>query len=339
MSFPFLYQLQNATYAGLSAGSWKVAVVDMDESGLTNAQVHALQAQGKVVYTYISIGEAEDYRDYWIDGHWSTSKPSFVLRVNPDWPGNYSVKFWDPTWQSIMFARVDHAIALGYDGMYLDIVDAYEVAVVRAAYTGADIRQDMISFVIALSQHAKAIDPNFMVIPQNAVGLLALNESNPGVPNGAYLAAIDGIGVEDLWYDDNHPSSWTSGDVAFIQNAINANKFVLATSYPTVPTFQDTFITNAINAGFIPFVGNRDLNGVIPSIDNSIEARMVGHDIDTPWNVAAAAAPGQIAHPGVIVHTAAEIVPSDSTGSFDPNDHMLIENGGLMPVEQSLFGF
>jgi uncharacterized protein (TIGR01370 family) len=280
---PFLYQLQNESYSLLSSQSFKVAVVDMDDANLTASQVNTLHTQGKTLYTYLSIGEAEDYRDYWIDGNWSQQKPSFVLGENSDWPGNYSVKFWDYTWQSIMFGRVADAVANGYDGMYLDIVDAYEVAQVRHAYTGPDIRQAMIDFVVALSQYAKALDPDFKVIPQNAVGLLALTESNPDVPNTAYLNAIDGIGVEDLWYDGNSTSSWTSGDLEFIQNAVHAGKFVLATSYPTDDAKQDAFITNAINAGLIPFVADRDLTGVIDSIDLTIETRMQGHNINTPW--------------------------------------------------------
>jgi uncharacterized protein (TIGR01370 family) len=284
-TLPFLYQLQNASYASLSAQSFRAAVVDMDESGLTKSQLQNLNSEGKAVYTYLSIGEAEDYRAYWVNGHWSQQKPAFVLGENPDWPGNYSVKFWDPTWQAIMFARVDAAIALGYDGMYLDIVDAYQVAQVRAAYTGADIRQAMINFVVALSQHAKALDPSFKVIPQNAVGLLALNELNPSVPNSAYLKAIDGIGVEDLWYDGNSSASWTAGDLKFIQNAINAGKFVLATSYPTDDAKQNAFVTNAINAGLIPFVADRDLTGIIDPTDLTIEGRMLGHNINTPWTV------------------------------------------------------
>lgn len=185
-----------------------------------------------------------------------------------------------------MYSRIDEAIANGYDGMYLDIVDAYEVSQVANAYVGpGNVRQAMIDFVTALSGDAKAIDPDFKVIPQNAVGLLALNESNPGVPNAAYLGVIDGIGVEDLWYNGNKVSSWTADDLAFLQNAVHADKFVLATSYPTQDAKQDIFITNAINEGFIPFVGNRELTGVIDPSDLTIEARMAGHDIDTPWGL------------------------------------------------------
>ena len=135
MSLPFLYQLQNASYASLSATDFDFGVVDMDDAGLTAAQVAALEKQGKGLVSYVSIGEAEDYRDYWQSG-WNSKKPAFLLGENPDWPGNYSVKFWDPAWQKLMFARVDQAVKLGYQGVYLDIVDAYQIAQVQKAFPG-----------------------------------------------------------------------------------------------------------------------------------------------------------------------------------------------------------
>ena len=85
-TLPFLYQLQNATFQSLSAQSFNAAVIDMDKSGLSASQVHALQDQGKILFTYLSVGEAEDYRDYWSDGNWDQQKPSFVLGENPDGP-------------------------------------------------------------------------------------------------------------------------------------------------------------------------------------------------------------------------------------------------------------
>ncbi|MGO4917099.1 MJ1477/TM1410 family putative glycoside hydrolase [Pseudogemmobacter sp. W21_MBD1_M6] len=291
MTLPFLYQLQNANYKSLSASDFNVAVIDMDDASLTASQIDTLQQdQGKVLITYVSIGEAENYRDYWQDGNWSANAPSFLLGENPDWEGNYLVKFWDTEWQSTIFARVDEALTLGYNGIYLDIVDAYDVAQVKNAYPGTDaeLRQEMIDFVIALSDYAKAQDPNFLVVPQNAVGLLSVNENNPDSgPNTPYLDAIDGLGVEDLWYNGNNTSGWTSGDLEYIQNALNADKFVLATSYPTQDAKQETFIAKAIDAGLIPFVADRDLTGTIDPSNASIEAAMAGHGINTPWDLSA----------------------------------------------------
>ena len=286
MTLPFLYQLQKASYQTLSSKNFRIGVVDLDDANLSKSQVTSLtHNQDKIVLTYLSIGEAEDYRSYWTEGKWTQSKPGFLLGENPDWPGNYSVKFWDADWQDIMFSRVDEAVKLGYSGMYLDIVDAYEVAKVRKAYPGTNdqLRQEMIGFVTALSQHAKAQNPGFLVVPQNAVRLLALNENNPGgASNAAYLNAIDGLGVEDLWYDGNSTAGWTAGDLELIDHALGADKFVLATSYPTQDAKQETFINKAIAAGLIPFAADRDLTGVVDAINDSAEAKLAGKDVNFP---------------------------------------------------------
>ena len=74
----------------------------------------------------MSIGEAEDYRFYWRE-EWDDSGPSWLDVENADWPGNYKVRFWDSGWQSIMLQYADRILAAGFDGVYLDIIDAYEV--------------------------------------------------------------------------------------------------------------------------------------------------------------------------------------------------------------------
>ena len=207
-----------------------------------------------------------------------------MLGENPDWPGNYSVKFWDPAWQKLMYDRVDAAIHLGYQGVYLDIVDAYQVDAVRKAYPGSDaaLRQEMIDFVAGLSAHAKAQNPGFLVVPQNAVGLLAADENNPNVANTAYLKAIDGLGVEDLWYDGNTASGWTDGDLELIRLASAAGKFVLATSYPTQDAKQEAFVAHAVDAGLVPFVADRDLTGKIDPVNATIEARLAAQGVTVP---------------------------------------------------------
>jgi cysteinyl-tRNA synthetase, unknown class len=83
----------------------------------------------RLLIAYMSIGEAEDYRPYW-DPTWSFNPPSWLGATNPDWPGNYKVNYWDPLWQSYIYGQDDsythQLITSGFDGTYLDIIDAYE---------------------------------------------------------------------------------------------------------------------------------------------------------------------------------------------------------------------
>ena len=83
----------------------------------------------RLAVAYLSIGEAEDYRPYWED-EWNESPPSWLDRENPDWPGNYKVKYWEPDWQELIYGSDESALGyildLGFDGVYLDIIDAFE---------------------------------------------------------------------------------------------------------------------------------------------------------------------------------------------------------------------
>jgi len=91
----------------------------------------------RLVISYLSIGEAEDYRYYWDrswdrnrDGRPDAGAPDWLTGENPNWRGNYKVRYWDSDWQAILFGSgesyLDQIIALGFDGVYLDIVDAFD---------------------------------------------------------------------------------------------------------------------------------------------------------------------------------------------------------------------
>ncbi len=83
----------------------------------------------RLVIAYMSIGEAEDYRYYWQES-WKKSPPSWLAGENPYWQGNYKVRYWDENWKDIIFGSgtsyVDKIIDAGFDGVYLDIIDAFE---------------------------------------------------------------------------------------------------------------------------------------------------------------------------------------------------------------------
>lgn len=83
----------------------------------------------RLVICYMSIGEAEDYRYYW-QTEWNTSKPEWLDAENPDWAGNFKVKYWHPEWQAIIYGNdasyLKKILDANFDGVYLDIIDAFE---------------------------------------------------------------------------------------------------------------------------------------------------------------------------------------------------------------------
>lgn len=83
----------------------------------------------RLIISYMSIGEAEDYRYYWSDT-WKVGNPYWIEAENPDWEGNYKVKYWESEWQNIIYGNNDSylkkIIDSNFDGAYLDIIDAFE---------------------------------------------------------------------------------------------------------------------------------------------------------------------------------------------------------------------
>lgn len=83
----------------------------------------------RLVIAYMSIGEAESYRYYW-DDSWLAGLPGWLVDENPEWESNYKVRYWDEEWQALIYgdddAYLDMILNAGFDGVYLDIIDAFE---------------------------------------------------------------------------------------------------------------------------------------------------------------------------------------------------------------------
>lgn len=132
---PDQFASADAFISAIQATNYDALIIDAfyNEQLLTQTQVAQLKTKAnggqRLVIAYMSIGEAEDYRYYW-QSDWEPGSPSFVYAVNPDWEGNYKVAYWEPEWQSIIYgssnAYLDKLLASGFDGTYLDIIDAFE---------------------------------------------------------------------------------------------------------------------------------------------------------------------------------------------------------------------
>lgn len=275
----YLYQLHGANYSSLNNSNFKVAVIDYEDSRLTPAEVSELSSSGKTLFSYLSIGEAEDFRGYWASGNWSNSPPPFLLGENPNFEGAFHVKFWDKNWQQLVTQRLGEVIKQGYEGVYFDVVDVFNTPKVIAAYSAefpsGDIKKVMEDFVVSLSTFAKQLNPNFKIIPNNAGELLNIGTLNsataPLTPNTRFLNAIDGVGKESTFSaGDTYPVAWTAFDKHYLENALNAGKFVLSIEYPTTPALQQTVVDQMLQAGYIPFIANRALGNTVPEINSTL---------------------------------------------------------------------
>jgi cysteinyl-tRNA synthetase len=250
----FVYQLQNEKFEELLAENVSLLIVDPEngdgELQFTKEQIKQFKESGKIVLAYISIGEAENWRKYW-KKEWDRKPPTWIGEEDPEWEDNFYVQYWNPEWKSIVFQRLDQILPIGYDGVYLDMVDAYDYWEEKGYKNTKD---EMIKFVGEIRNKVKTINPDALIFPQNAVELLDSRE---------YLALIDGIGVEDTFYKDNKVPEWSEWDLSYLEKAIAANKTVLAVDYSTDPAIQCDFIKKSKEHGFIPYVSVRELDRIM----------------------------------------------------------------------------
>lgn len=138
----FLYLINSENFTSklafinaVKSTNYDVIIMDLffNEEQFTAVEINQLRnkANGgkRMVICYMSIGESENYRYYW-QPSWNTSKPVWMATENPDWPGNFKVKYWNEDWQKIIYKNdnsyLNKIIDANFDGVYLDIIDAFE---------------------------------------------------------------------------------------------------------------------------------------------------------------------------------------------------------------------
>jgi cysteinyl-tRNA synthetase, unknown class len=132
---PENFTTKQAFIDAINATNYDVIIMDyfFEDDAFTNAEITAMKLKNnggsRLIISYMSIGEAEDYRYYWQDA-WNSAQPEWIEVENPDWEGNYKVKYWNDDWKAIIYGNNDSYVKkildAGFDGVYLDIIDAFE---------------------------------------------------------------------------------------------------------------------------------------------------------------------------------------------------------------------
>ncbi len=129
-------------------------------------------------------------------------------------------------------------------------------------------RQEMREFVINLGAYAKEYVNDFIVIPQNGQELITdIGEAN-GIPQTAYLQAIDAAGREDMFYGYKNDDEKTPQENKqhLLDLSLLCEQYgieVLATDYCSTHSKMDNSYQVNEQNGFISFAANkRNLNNI-----------------------------------------------------------------------------
>jgi cysteinyl-tRNA synthetase len=181
--------------------------------------------------------------------------------VNPEWKGNFPVEYWRPEWKRILYgsptAYLDKIVDAGFDGVYLDLIEAYEHFEERRP----SARRDMVQLVREIADHARKTRgrADFGIFPQNGEPLADV----PG-----YLDIVTGIGREDLYYGnprDNEPSppSFTAEVERYLDRYVAAGKLVLTVDYTQRSTHVEDAYRRARERGYVPYATVRPLDRMV----------------------------------------------------------------------------
>ncbi len=297
------YQLQgySAGLEEIAASRFDLVVIDYSRFGdaaseFSREAIDRLRFEGpcgrRLVLGYLSIGEAESFRFYF-DPDWLDETglpvpgvaPEYLGPPNPDFPDNYKVRFWKKSWQRVLFgiqggpekSYLDRILDAGFDGVYLDIIDAFEFFGPEEIGGNNERRQagkDMVTLVRRIARYARKTTgrEDFLVVPQNGSNIIDPStypdarspERVAERQRRRYFRRIDGIGAEDTFFfgprENDNPFDPQEETVVLLHQFLAGDKVVLAIDYLSRPQKIERFYELVSERGYVPYVSRRDLD-------------------------------------------------------------------------------
>ncbi|KAB2850967.1 MAG: hypothetical protein F9K44_03165 [Hyphomicrobiaceae bacterium] len=263
------YYLSDLDIEQLAKSDADVLVIDYAKSGglvpFTKDEIARIKkkpnGEPRLVISYISIGEAENYRFYWRQDWTGDDMPGWHVAENCAWPRNHMVRFWHDGWKDIIWrgkkSYIKRIVEAGFDGVYLDRIDVWSELLAERPTA----REEMMAFVSALARTGRALKPGFIIIAQNAEDLLEVR---------AYRNVIDGLGKEDLLFGQSATGKRNSGglirkQLGHIRKLQWDFKPVLAVEYLTTKEAIEETRKELLRYGMVPTFAHRQLDGSDPT--------------------------------------------------------------------------
>ena len=247
------YKLQNYQDSDFKDVKDSTIVVDLYESIKpyklqSIKKLNTWNKNNNLTLAYMSIGEAEDYREYYPE-----LNKKLILEVNEQWPGNFTVKYWEPEWQAIIINYVDQIIDQGFNGTYLDIVDCFHRFDDKKLYA-----KRMAEFIIKIKAHSNKKDKKFEIIIQNGLDIINfLSEED----KNNFLSSISGASLEAHLNEEKKFKADRYYEKLFPIYS-NLNKKMYAIEYLSSEDEQAQFFEYAKKWKLIPLVTDPKLRGL-----------------------------------------------------------------------------
>jgi cysteinyl-tRNA synthetase len=164
----------------------------------------------------------------------------------------------------VILGYTDSIVEARFDGVYLDIIDAYEFFGPDGELPEReDAATEMLKLVERIAAVGRAQHSGFLIFPQNRSGILNVL---PMADRACYLQTVDGIGAEDSFYfgddDEDNPLDIQSETTDLLAAFDDAGRLVFAVDYLTDEAKIADFCARARNKGFVPLVTVRALDRV-----------------------------------------------------------------------------
>jgi len=137
----YLYMISTGAYItkqdminAIAATNFDLVIIDLffEDFEFTSTEIQQLKTKAnggsRLVISYMNVGAAESYRYYWKD-NWKLHSPNWLKKPYDGYEDEIWVKFWKKDWEEIIFGNEESytkkIINAGFDGVYLDNVEAY----------------------------------------------------------------------------------------------------------------------------------------------------------------------------------------------------------------------
>ncbi len=221
----------------------------LDPDAYSYSEIKALRSANKMVFAYLSVGEAEAYRKYYSE----IASSGLIIEENHNWKENFAIKYWENNWKETLLKYSKEILNKCFNGLFVDVVDAWQI------YDGdVQIQRkiEMQNLLTELGLYLKSRGMENGIIIQNSHELL---------DDKVLCSMIYGINQESLfasWASDSIDPQWQSEKIAVLEKIRHQGKLVTTVEYTRDRMAMARIRMKTSRLGFLPYFTVKELDQV-----------------------------------------------------------------------------